>query len=37
MCLEAYAARYDQGISDVIRDALSLLEIIPDKPMRTFD
>ena len=35
--LESYAERYDQGISDVIRDALSLLSIIPDNPLRTFE
>ena len=31
-CLEAYAFRYDQSVSDVIRDCLEILSIIPTNP-----
>ena len=33
-CLQGYCERYDTSISDVIRDALMLLSVIPDNPIR---
>ena len=31
--LNTYAFRYDQSISDVIRDALMILSVIPTNPL----
>ena len=33
-CLEGYCERYDTSISDVVRDALMLLSVIPSNPNR---
>ena len=33
-CLEGYANRYQRTVSDVIRDALEILSITPDNPLR---
>ena len=34
-CLSRYAWRYEQSVSDVIRDALMLLSVIPENPLKT--
>ena len=35
--LELYVDRYDTSISDTLRDALIILSIIPDNPMRKLE
>ena len=32
-CLQRYCWRYDRSVSDVIRDALMVLSVIPDNPI----
>ena len=33
-CLQSYAWRYECSVSDVVRDCLSLLSVVPDNPLR---
>ena len=34
-CLAGYAWRYEQSVSDVVRDALMVLSVIPENPLQT--